>query len=112
MPYKNIVWVKLYLDLFDDDRFLYKLSERQQLLYLKLLVLAGITRNSVPGNAGFIRNRTNYQENDSCLDEDLSKIVEVYPKFKRRRDGSYYFEKFNELVLYSMFNRSIYKSHI
>ena len=97
MPYSNIVFIKLFLDLFDqDDRFLYQLNESQQLLYVKLLYLAGRTDNEIPKNIKYIRHKINYPHDESCFLADLKRIMSIFPKFNET-DNCYYFNKFNEL---------------
>ena len=97
MPYKNIVFVKLYLDLFDgDDRFLFRLTERQQLLYIKLLYLAGKTHNKIPKNLNFIEKKINYQEGGQELTKDIQKIKQVFRRFKETKHW-YTFSNFEEL---------------
>jgi hypothetical protein len=102
MPYSNIVYVKLFLDLFFGDnrfRFLYKLSDRQQLLYIKLLALAGSTQNSIPDDLEYISHTINYKGTISDLKEDLMAIEENFPKL-HNGNGCYQFENFEELHNY------------
>ena len=97
MSYKNIVFIKLYLDLFDnDDRFLYQLNESQQLLYIKLLYLAGRSHNKISKNIAFVKNKVNYHHDETCYKSDIDRIKEVFHKFKENKDF-YYFEKFEIL---------------
>lgn len=100
MPYSNIVFVKLFLSLFEeDDRFLYQLNESQQLLYIKLLYLAGSSNNQISKNHRFISHKVNYHHEETCLISDIKRIMEVFPKFKDQ--GTHYsFEKFEELHNY------------
>jgi len=97
MPYANIVFIKLFLNLFDkDDRFLYQLNESQQLLYIKLLYLAGRTNNQIPKNIPYICNKINYNHDPKCFESDIERIRAVFPKFKEH-NNLYSFEKFYEL---------------
>ena len=65
MPYTNIVFIKLFLSLFEeDDRFLYQLNESQQLLYIKLLYMAGATQNKITKNLKFISHKINYHHKE------------------------------------------------
>lgn len=97
MPYKNIVFIKLYLDLLDgDDRFLYQLNERQQLLYVKLLYLAGRTANQIPKRPSYVRDKIKYKAKSKAFLEDIKKIKEVYPKFIETTNY-YIFTNFNDL---------------
>jgi hypothetical protein len=97
MPYSNIVFVKLFLSLFEeDDRFLYQLNESQQLLYIKLLYLAAASGNQITKNYRFISHKINYHHDENCLKADIERIAIVFPRFKEL-NGVYIFEKFNEL---------------
>ena len=98
MPYSNIVFVKLFLSLFEeDDRFLYQLNESQQLLYVKMLYLAGSTNNHIPKNIKFICNKINYHHEEACFISDIARIKSLFQRFKESREGFYYFNNFNEL---------------
>jgi hypothetical protein len=100
VPYSNIVFVKLFLSLFEeDDRFLYQLNESQQLLYIKLLYLAASSGNQIPKNHRFICHKVNYHHEEECLKSDIKRISEVFKRFKET-DKFYHFEKFEELHNY------------
>lgn len=89
MPYANIVYVKLFLELFDkDDRFLYGLTERQQLLYIKLLYLAGRQDNKITKNSRSIIQKINYQADSASLLGDIKVIKNTFKKFK---ESKYYY---------------------
>jgi hypothetical protein len=97
MPYSNIVWIKLFLSLFEeDDRFLYQLNESQQLLYIKLLYLAGATDNQIPKNVNFICNKVNYHHEQGCFLADMERIKTIFPRFIEG-ENYYYFNNFHEL---------------
>lgn len=97
MPYKHIVFIKLFLDLFDgDDRFLYKLTERQQLLYIKLLYLAGRTHNKIPKNTPYLKSKMAFSSSDQDLTQDLHAIKRVFKRFKETK-YFYIFTKFDKL---------------
>lgn len=100
MPYSNIVFIKLFLSLFEeDDRFLYQLNESQQLLYVKMLYLAAISGNKITKNYRFICHKINYSHEESCLSSDLKRISNVFPRFIDK-ENYYYFEGFEELHNY------------
>lgn len=100
MPYKNIVFIKIFLALFEeDDRFLYQLNESQQLLFIKMLYMSAITDNKVPCNPRFICSKINYHHEEDCLFKDLDRIMEIFPGLKF--DGkNYSFKNFHELHNY------------
>lgn len=101
MPYSNIVFVKLFLSLFEeDDRFLYQLNESQQLLYIKMLYMAGSTNNRIVKNPRFICNKINYHHEEACFLSDIDRIKEVFPHGFYEKEGCYYFKNFNELHNY------------
>lgn len=78
MPYKNIQFVKVKMELLEDHRFLYDLNESQKGFYLLLLALAGKTNNKIKNDLIFIKGRLNIQ---TITDADLERISQVYPKF-------------------------------
>lgn len=80
MPYKNIVWIKLKLELLDDRRFQDLCNERQQLLYLKLLMLAGRLENNIPNDPNYIKREVNYRRYPSELTKDLRHLSSIFPK--------------------------------
>ena len=97
MPYSNIVFIKLFLSLFEeDDRFLYQLNESQQLLYIKMLYMAGSTNNKTPKNIKFICNKINYHHEEACFTADIERMKNLFPGFQER-NGFYYFNNFNKL---------------
>ncbi len=102
MPYSNVVYVKLFLDLFFGDnrfRFLYRLTDQQQLLYIKLLSLAGATQNKIPDDLGYIAQTINYKGSEKDLARDLKDIETVFAKF-HNGNGYYQFSNFDELHNY------------
>ena len=97
MPYSNIVFIKLFLSLFEeDDRFLYQLNESQQLLYIKMLYMAASSNNKIPKNYRFVSHKINYSHEESCLVADIDRIKSVFPKFIEEED-CYKFNNFHEL---------------
>lgn len=96
MASTNITWIKLFLSILDeDDRFLYQLNESQQLLYVKLLLLAGVTANHIPKRPKFICGKVNYSHEEECFLKDIARIQEVFPKFTSTEEY-YYFTNFHE----------------
>ena len=96
MPYSNIIFVKLRLDLFDDDRFLFDLNDKQKGLLLMLFALAGMTKNKIRNEIEFIKRRLNLKD---IRIQDVIKIAKVYPMFKYD-NGYWCFENFEEIHNY------------
>lgn len=96
MPYTSIHWIKLKLEILNDKRFLFDLDDEQKLLFLGLLILAGVTRNQVPDDVEFIKNRLNLSENSQKIRENLSKIYKTFPK-TMVKNGFVKFKNFNDL---------------
>ena len=109
MPRTNIVFVKLYLSLFDNDRFLYQLTERQQLLYIKLLYLAGRTHNRIPNNLMYIAHKVNYGHGEDNFRRDIEQIRRVFPKFTEK-DGFFRFDNFDKLHNYIEIEKGVPRS--
>jgi len=87
----------LFLSLFEEnDKFLYQLNESQQLLYIKLLYLAGATDNKIPKNVNFICNKVNYHHEQGCFLADIERIKLVFPKFIETEE-CYNFSNFHKL---------------
>lgn len=98
MPYANIVFVKIKMDLAEDDRFLIDLNDTQKGLYLMLLMLAGKTNNHIRNDMSFIKGRLGLK----TLDEsDILRISEVFPKFKCISEY-WKFEDFEEIHNYTL----------
>lgn len=98
MPYSNIVFVKLKMELFEDPRFLIDLNDTQKGLYLMLLGLAGKTENAIRNDIGFIKKRLGL---DALKEADLLKISEIYPKFTLKK-GVWKFRNFEEIHNYTI----------
>jgi hypothetical protein len=80
------------MELFEDDRFLFDLNDRQKGLYLMLLALAGKTNNAIRNEAAFIKNRLGLSDLNM---DDIEIISGVYPKLKLK--GGYWgFENFQK----------------
>lgn len=92
MPYKNIHFVKIKMELLEDHRFLFQLDDRQKGLYLLLLALAGKTNNKIFNDLTFIKGRLNIKD---LVVSDLQKISEVFPKFRLNKDF-WEFDNFDE----------------
>jgi hypothetical protein len=92
--------MQIHVSLFEEDtRFLYDLTDSQQLLYFKLIYLALKTANKIPVNGHFITNKVNYRQGDEQLNKDLQAIMSVFPKFYKE-GGHYCFENFERMHNY------------
>lgn len=93
MPYKYIHWIKLELRLLDDHRF-FLMSEKAQLIFIKLLLLCGKTRNKIPTKIDALNAllRTSYDAKDMV--GLLKEIRTAFPKLLER-NGFYSIRDFD-----------------
>ena len=99
MPYKNIVFVKLKMELLSDYRFTDLLSDRQKLLYLGLILLAGQMENKIPNDALYIKRRLNLSFSAEEIKSDIEIIAKIFPKFLIK-DNFLSFSNFEEIHNY------------
>lgn len=92
MPYKNIHFIKVKMELLEDHRFLFELNDTQKGLYILLLALAGKTNNKICDDMVFIKGRLNLKDIEH---KDLERISKVFPKFILV-NGFWEFKNFNE----------------
>ena len=86
MSYKNVVFVKLFVKLGRDYRFTDKLNDSQKMLYMFLLLLAGMTDNEIPNDANWIKRTLNLQIPYELIELDLLHIRKVFDKLVCRND--------------------------
>lgn len=96
MPYANIHWIKLQLELLNDKRFIFDCNNDQKWLFIGLLLLAGSTQNSTPNDEKFLKNRLNLPENESKIRENLDFLLKTFPKMVNK-EGVIKFKNFNNL---------------
>lgn len=96
MAYTNIVWVKVRLELLNDKRFIFDLNNDQKWLFLGLLLLAGSTKNTIPNDENFIKNRLNLPENTEKIRQNLNFIFSIF-RGVVVKNGHIKFKNFNEL---------------
>jgi hypothetical protein len=96
MPYANIYYIKLQLEILNDKRFIFDLTSDQKWLFIGLLLLAGSTKNSIPDDEKYLKNRLNMPENDSKIRENISILLAKFPKLVSK-DGILKFKNFNKL---------------
>jgi hypothetical protein len=80
VPYQNIVWVKFKLELLCDYRFTDVLNDRQKLLYLGLLLLAGESKNHVKNDENYIKRRLNLEAKPEDIKSDIHVLISEFPK--------------------------------
>lgn len=80
MPYKNIIFVKIKLELINDYRYTDRLNDNQKLLYLSLIMLAGAMDNKIPNDAGYIKRQLNLKYPVETIEQDLLVLTDVFPK--------------------------------
>jgi hypothetical protein len=95
MPYANIHWIKLKIEILNDKRFIFDCNETQKWLFIGLLLMAGVTKNSVPDDENFLKNRLNLSENSQKIRENLQHLFKIFPKLVSK-DGVIKFKNFNE----------------
>ncbi len=96
MPYANIHWIKLKLEILNDKRFIFDCNNDQKWLYIGLLLLAGNTRNSISNDENYIKNRLNLPETSQKIRENLDHLLKIFPKMLSK-DGIIKFKNFNDL---------------
>lgn len=92
MPHTHIVFVKVKMSLFEDDRFLFDLNDWQKGLYVLLLGLAGKTSNKIRNEKDFIQTRLALKDLSM---KDIEHISKVFKKFKLV-EGYWIFEDFDD----------------
>ena len=92
MPYANIVFVKLEKRLLNDHRW-YTLSEPEQLLYIKIILLGAETYNKIPKTMSVLRMALRVTYDDTILNQMINNIMTNFPKFKQNK-SFYYFDEF------------------
>lgn len=93
MPYTSIHWIKLEVRLLNDHRF-YLLDEFSQLLFVKLLLISGVTTNEIPKEANILKSILRSDQSESKIEESIIKIKQNFPSFKENK-GFYYFDDWN-----------------
>lgn len=79
MPYRNIHWIKLELRLLDDHRF-YLMSERAQLVFIKLILVAGRCKNRILKSKISLNHQLKTNYTDKEMDEVFKEIRVSFPK--------------------------------
>ena len=96
MPYANIHWVKLKLELLNDKRFIFDCDNDQKWLYIGLILLAGSTSNSTPNDENYLKNRLNITDSAPKIRENITFLLDTFPKLIDK-NGTLKFKNFNKL---------------
>ncbi len=96
MPYAHIYWVKLKLELLNDKRFIFDCDSSQKWLFVGLILLAADTKNKVPSDENYLKNRLNLSETAQKVAENLHFILQKFPKIVSK-DGYLKFKNFSKL---------------
>ena len=80
MPYKNIRFIKLMLELADDDRFTIDCNDNDKLIYFLLLLLAGLTINKIPNRPEYILKRFNLNLKTDEISTSIQRLIQFFPK--------------------------------
>ena len=104
MPYKNIVFVKLEKRLLNDHRW-FGMTERAQLLYIKLMLGCTETYNKLPIDSLMLRQQLRISWRKEIFNSAIKEIQNNFPKFKKN-GKFYYFEEFDTKTNYRQENPS------
>ena len=74
----NINWIKLKLDLLSEHRFIEECDDFDKLLFIGLLMLAGLTRNRIPNNAKYIKRMLNLHVDEPKISEKIAKLSALF----------------------------------
>ena len=86
MPYKNIVFVKLLVELLNDYRWTHQCNSNQKLLYLGLLLIAGATNNKIPNDPKWIKWRLNLKLPLEMIEQDVIHLSTIFDKVLINKD--------------------------
>ena len=96
MPYTNIHWIKLKMELLNDKRFIFDCNDGQKWLYVGLLLLAGSTNNATPNDEKYLKNRLNLLDSDPNIRQNIDFLLATFPKLISK-NGLLKFKNFNKL---------------
>ena len=99
MPATKLKFVKLMLELADDERFVMKLNDSQKLDYLLLLMMAGLTNNEIPLNPVWFKSRFFLEKNPEKIGENWAHIQRTFKRLRVYK-GKLKFSKFKEIHNY------------
>ena len=96
MPYTNIHWIKLKLELLNDKRFIFDCNDNQKWLFIGLLLLAASTKNKTPSDENYLKNRLNLPDEPQKIAKNLKHLCMLFPKLINK-NGFFIFKNFNTL---------------
>ena len=100
MPYKNIHFIKIMLELFDDHRFVKGCNDSQKLDYLLWIAMAGLTQNEAPNDPEWFKTRFNLDKKVDEIEANTRFLTDTFKKMfiQKRGDKSVVkFTKFKDL---------------
>ncbi len=96
MPYANIHWIKLQIDILHDKRFIFDCNNDQKWLFIGLLLLAGATGNEIPNDENYLKNRLNLPENSQKIRENIDHLCKVFSGIVTK-NGTLKFKNFKKI---------------
>ena len=84
MPYKNVHYVKLMLELFDDRRFIKECNDSQKLDYILWLVMAGLTVNNSELDYEWFKTRFNLRKDVAEIRENMDFLFETFSRMYKK----------------------------
>ena len=96
MPYKNVHYIKIMLELLDDKRFIKACNDEQKLLYILWLCMAGLTRNNAEKDFEWFKTRFNLTQNVSKISENTTFLLKTFSKMYER-NGCVKFKNFKKI---------------
>ncbi len=94
MAYRNIRFVKLMLELAEDDRFTIDCNDNDKFIYLLLLLSAGLTGNKIPERPEWLLKRFNLSIKKDEISMSIQHIVNLFSKVYKQRFGDKLYLKF------------------
>ena len=75
MPLKNVIWIKLYLCLLDNDDFMDKLTDEEKWYYVGMLLLYPKHGKKLVKDGKYLGRKLSYDGHD--ISPNLNKIIKV-----------------------------------
>lgn len=103
MPYKNIHFIKIMLELFDDHRFIKECNDSQKLDYILWIAMAGLTQNEAPNDPEWFKTRFNLGKKVEEIEANTRFLTDIFKKMYKQQRGKksvIKFTKFKDLHNY------------